>query len=76
MYYIYGHVRAIPTYRIYRLCDNLMVMSFPVKEGMWYGYPIMVGMVTLSGGRQPNHANQPTHSSKTVSGYRKQGISS
>ena len=24
MYYIYGHVRAIPTYRVYRLYDSTM----------------------------------------------------
>ena len=24
MYYIYGRVRAIPTYRVYRLYDNIM----------------------------------------------------
>ena len=27
MYYIYGHVQAIPTYRVYRLYDNNIIMG-------------------------------------------------
>ena len=27
MYYIYGHVQPIPTYRVYRLYDNNIIMG-------------------------------------------------
>ena len=40
MYYIYGRVRVIPTYRVYRLYDNLHTFPTPAdalksEEKLW-----------------------------------------
>ena len=36
MYYIYGRVRAIPTYRVYRLYDNYSVIQVSSKIILQY----------------------------------------